>query len=795
MSHPKFHRTTGFVLIEALVALVIIALGLLAVSRLQLASLGGAGEAKARSEAAACAQQQIEAKRNILLAASYSGLSSIPSATCTSASGIVGSPGYTVNFTYTVNATLKETLVQATTTWTDNRSGNQTLSLNSQIAWDDPGADVRARQNVKTTLISPTGQAERCSSGIAGCTGLTGGTSGAGGTSIRTDGSGGTYLYKGSTGLLYLPPDVNGTAQTFTTITGKVYFDTAAGNKIPSASNVRVRLSSEGECVYDNTTTTSVTGAGISYTYFAYTCFVGPGWYGNVGVTIDDSVNGNAANATLCVGDPSFNGGVSDGTLISVHPAEASVRSYRGFKANPDTSESTTFPYLATGMMGGRHYGVSDGTAFMTTLSAAPYDGRPRPSSYPTWYSTITAGGPTDFFEQNFLVTSISGNASCKSRMGGGASVATSVFVRNAGQYFCINPDNDSAADVCPSTWPGFTATAGGSLDYALTVGTSGSGTVAITSPSAVSCSTGCTVSYPSGTTVTLVATANAGASFSSWTGCASTSGTTCTVVVDAAKTVTASFASAVTNTLTVTNGGAGTGIVTSDVGGIICPTTCSATYGSATSVTLAAVATNGSTFAGWGGACSASGTSPTCIVSVSGAVSVTASFTAPITYTLTINRVAGTMGGTVTSSSGGINCPTTCSAAYISGASVTLTAVAPAGGTFSSWSGACSGTATTCTVTLDQAKTVTATFANNASCTMSISGTAADKQGAVTVSGATSGTCTMANGSSVYQCSSIVAPTGATITLTNARTTGQTYSYTKTLTQDCKTHTNVNFP
>ena len=788
-------RSAGFVLIEALVAMLIIALGLLAFSKLQLVSLGGAGEAKARSEAAACAQAKLEALRNIVLQSRYSALTAIPDATCTGAS--TGNT-YTVAFSTTANATatINETLIGATTTWTD-RTGGQTLYLNSRIAWDDPGADVRAKQNVSSTLISPTGQAERCSSGIAGCTGLTGGTSGAGGTSIRTDSSGGTYLYKDTSGLLYLPPDRNGTAQAFTTITGKVYFDTAAGNKIPNSSNVRVRLSSEGECVYDNTTTTSASGAGISYTYFSYTCFVGPGWYGNVGATIDDSVNGNAANATLCVGDPTFNGGVSDGTTISVHPAEASVRSYRGFKTNPDTTQLTTFPYLATGMTGGRHYGISDGSAFMTTLSAAPYDGRPLPSSYPSSYSSITAGSPTDYFEQNFLVTSISGNESCKSRMGGGANVATSVFVRNAGQYFCINPDNDAATDVCPSTWPGFTTTSGGSLDYALAVGTSGSGTVAITAPSAISCGTSCTVSYASGTTVTLVATANSGSTFSSWTGCTSTSGTSCTVIVDAAKTVTANFVGVTTNTLSVTNGGNGTGTVTSDVGGINCPATCTATYGSVTSVTLTAAVTNGSTFTGWGGACAASGTSPTCTVSVSGWTSVTASFAATTTYTLTVSRTAGTSGGTVTSSPSGIDCPTTCSASYGSGATVTLTAVAPAGATFSGWGGACSGSTPTCTVLMDAAKSVTATFVDSAACTMSISGTAHDKQGSVTISGATSGSCTMNNGSSVYQCPSIAAPTGATITLTNVRTSpaNQAYSYTLTLTQDCTTHNNVNFP
>ncbi len=58
-----------------------------------------------------------------------------------------------------------------------------------------------------------------------------------------------------------------------------------------------------------------------------------------------------------------------------------------------------------------------------------------------------------------------------------------------------------------------------------------------------------------------------------------------------------------------------------------------------------------------------------------------------------------------------GITCGSDCSESYASGARVTLTAKPTTGATFSDWSGACSGTATTCTVTMDAAKTVKAGF------------------------------------------------------------------------------------
>lgn len=55
--------------------------------------------------------------------------------------------------------------------------------------------------------------------------------------------------------------------------------------------------------------------------------------------------------------------------------------------------------------------------------------------------------------------------------------------------------------------------------------------------------------------------------------------------------------------------------------------------------------------------------------------------------------------------------------ATYIHGTSVTLTATPNAGSTFSGWSGACSGTATTCTVTMDNDKSVVANFTRILSC------------------------------------------------------------------------------
>jgi subtilisin family serine protease len=78
--------------------------------------------------------------------------------------------------------------------------------------------------------------------------------------------------------------------------------------------------------------------------------------------------------------------------------------------------------------------------------------------------------------------------------------------------------------------------------------------------------------------------------------------------------------------------------------------------------------------------------------------------------HSLTISR-QGTGSGNVTSQPSGINCGPQCRAEFAEGISVTLTATASSGSVFSGWDGACTGSATTCTVVMNAARNVTATF------------------------------------------------------------------------------------
>src|SRR6267142_1160282 len=225
----------------------------------------------------------------------------------------------------------------------------------------------------------------------------------------------------------------------------------------------------------------------------------------------------------------------------------------------------------------------------------------------------------------------------------------------------------------------------------------------------------------PVGTSVTISSTDFTGATAVSFNGvpanfAVSNSGTITTTVPGAATTgaitvttpdgtATSAAGFTVTSfTLQVTRQGTGSGTVSSDDGSINCGSTCSAGFNSGAMVTMTATPAVGSTFGGWGGACSGT---VACVVTMNSTQTVSATFN--LLPTLQVTR-QGTGSGTVSSGDGSINCGSTCSASFNSGTMVTLTATPAAGSRFDGWGGACSGTAA-CVVTMNSAQTVSATF------------------------------------------------------------------------------------
>ena len=250
---------------------------------------------------------------------------------------------------------------------------------------------------------------------------------------------------------------------------------------------------------------------------------------------------------------------------------------------------------------------------------------------------------------------------------------------------------------------------------YALTVTHSGTGTGVTASVPAgsINCAGGsgtCSANYSVNSMVTLAATPDGGSSFTGWSG-ACTGSSTCTVTMDAAKSVTAIFDLNTNYALTVTHASAGSGTTVSTPGGIInCAGSsgvCSASLASGTMLTLTATPNNTSVFTGWSGDCTGTGT---CSVTMNAAKNITATFASSI---LTVTHAGTGTGTTASVPPGTINCTGSagvCAAGYVPGTVVTLSATPSGAAAFSGWSGACTGTAS-CVVTMDVAKSVTATF------------------------------------------------------------------------------------
>jgi hypothetical protein len=290
------------------------------------------------------------------------------------------------------------------------------------------------------------------------------------------------------------------------------------------------------------------------------------------------------------------------------------------------------------------------------------------------------------------------------------------------GKGFCVmsteEAGNTEVTAVFKSTGP---------AGPALTIAKTGEGTVA-SSPAGITCTgakTGaeCEHSFELNEMVTLTASPATGYAFSAWAGCTEHVGLTCKVKMEKAKTVKVTFVA--TPSLTIEKAGTGQGKVGAP--GISCDENCSkatSAVKTGTSVTVKVTPAKGSEAAvfenGTGSASGCSGGS--CTFTISSNSSVKVKFDPIPTHTLTVKltgpaaykgKVTGK--GTLKNLTGSaINCGSGCTTqteSFLTGDTVTLTAVAGTGYTFAGWSGGgCSGIGT-CAVSTSSNQTVSAEF------------------------------------------------------------------------------------
>ncbi len=277
-----------------------------------------------------------------------------------------------------------------------------------------------------------------------------------------------------------------------------------------------------------------------------------------------------------------------------------------------------------------------------------------------------------------------------------------------------------------------------------LFVSEAGTGTGVVTSvPTGIVCPGSCSKSFNrvtqnvAATVVTLTATPAADSTFTGWSGVDGVAcgvAATCSVTMNTARNVTATFTGAKVINFVIYVGKLGGGLgrvysspepatpVPSGAAYIDCGSRCRDTFPLGAPVILKAVAATGATFTGWTGCTNNASASQDCVVYNTDSTvilpPVTASFTNAATSVRTLwvtKQGAGT--GSITSISSPtvtgqkeVNCGGTCTVDYNPDATVTLTA-SPGAPAFAGWRGACVGTRTTCTVTMETSKSVIATF------------------------------------------------------------------------------------
>jgi hypothetical protein len=389
---------------------------------------------------------------------------------------------------------------------------------------------------------------------------------------------------------------------------------------------------------------------------------------------------------------------------------------------------------------------VGAGTLAHARTASSSYGSRVDLQGWGCCASTTGYGDLFDGGTRNTRYTSVFAGTSSASAMVASAAVAVQGFQKNSRGTVLASDDLVALLRATGTGQTGGSSQPVGPLpnlraaliqlgavprQSTLTVAAAGTGGGTMSStPAGITCSAAagassgsCSTRLETGTAVTLSATAAAGSVFTGWSGACSGTGS-CQLALDGDRVVTAGFDLA-TFTLRVSGAGSGSGSVSSQSGlapAIACGSSagavsgnCIATYVAGTVVTLSATPSIGSVFDGWGGACSGASV---CSVTVSQARSVTARFVTR-NFALTLSA-AGDGGGTIATDEGAspeLSCQASagratgaCTAVYPAGSVLTLTATPGAGSRFGGWSGACSGNES-CTVTLDQARAVAATF------------------------------------------------------------------------------------
>jgi len=425
----------GFVLIEALVAIVVVMVGALGIIKLNAVLLGGTGLTKTQAEALQLAQQRIEVMRNYVLSAGC--VDSTTVGTNTTATNFTGTnANFRIDTVVTAGTIGSEKVINACVAWDGSSDACSTTSdkrviLKSSVACSGVGTSGLVNEassgSAGGKLKTPTGVARVGGNSQPAGTGTVNvlpGTTIADGTLTYIDSSGAHILLDASgRALLTIENPLDGG---FSTISGRVYIEADnSGNPIvdpqgpttAESDDTVFVLSSDASYCARVFPTLPVPSSGTKYHYFDYNCYVSKGWWGNIGVVRLDNPNDNNR---VCLGDMAVD---SAETSIWSRKANLSIsRGYRAYKIiNPDLDQTDPTNFKTVGI----GFALQDDG----TVSSD--------------YEEVNLGASRADSHHDFLVTVINGQGTCEGsgnmKLVSGDSDNNNQFTGNLGRFYCMS--------------------------------------------------------------------------------------------------------------------------------------------------------------------------------------------------------------------------------------------------------------------------------------------------------------------------------------------------------------------
>lgn len=351
----------GFTLIEVLVAVAVLSFGLLAIGSFHAKLINQSTHNKARTEALALAQEKLDELRNYANAhelvgklvnnpvanpapgSEYLYVDDVPTAEKPYADATtIDGTNATFTRSWTISRLNELSKAVVTVKWSD-RDGAQYVTLETDLTYRNPRGTADVGQISQPLVESPTGKAY-LGDGSLSNTEMTevknkdGTTNNNDGTYTGDyDGDGDLELIveqsDGSGEVVLTLPDAckleEGCHLGFVKINGSVFIDRTGGSNLAAtdvfvlasdaaycarwvptgvsgstlavSTNLTAPAKSGGDIYRNNDATVDWTGAGQNnYDYFNYTCYLGGGWYGNIGLVLTKANSQDYA----CVGDP-----------------------------------------------------------------------------------------------------------------------------------------------------------------------------------------------------------------------------------------------------------------------------------------------------------------------------------------------------------------------------------------------------------------------------------------------------------------------------------------------------------